>query len=513
MSARMQVMIWAALLVTLGIGLSIYKSVTLGFPLFPGEYRTVWTVEARVSFKARGQPVRVSLALPREQAHMHILEESFSGTGYGFQQEIVRGQDRAVWSRREARGPQSLFYKLSIYNADESDSNTVTMPAPKIRKPDFGSIQQESVRLAAESITARAHQLSSDPQTFSYQLLMLINDVDNPDAAILRADYEGRGNVALLVDLLALADIPAHAVRGIFLEHNRRQLQPQELLELYINDQWIMMDPVTGKEGTPDNFFIWQRGGFSLVDVTGGSQSEVSFSVIANDISARTVALQQGKVETVALLDFSIYSLPIEQQSVFKLILLVPIGALMVILFRVFIGIRTSGTFMPVLLALAFLQTQLLTGLIIFLLVLAVGLGVRSYLSRLNLLLVARIAAVVVVVVIIMATISVISYKLHIEQALTVVFFPMIILAWTIERMSILWEEDGAKEAVIQIAGSLLVASAAYFMMTNPYIEHWSFNFPELMFAVLGIILLLGQYSGYRLSELIRFRDVQDTMK
>ncbi len=513
MSARLQVVIWATVLVVLGIGLSIYKSQSLGFPLFPGEYRTVWTVEARVSFKARGEPVRVSLALPRDQAPMHILEESFSGTGYGFQQTLVNNQDRAIWSRRDARGPQSLFYKLSVYRDDSESADVTQAFMPMVHKPDFSSIQQEATRLAAGSIIARAEQLSADKETFVGQLLKLLNDNGNPDAMILRADYEDRSPVELLVDLLALADIPAHAVRGIFLEHNRRQLQPQEMLEVYLGQQWVMVDPATGMTGTPENFFVWQRGGVSLVDVTGGSQSQVTFSVIANDISARTVALQQGKVETVALLDFSIYSLPIEQQSVFKLILLVPIGALMVILFRVFIGVRTSGTFMPVLLALAFLQTQLITGLVIFLLVLAVGLGVRSYLSRLNLLLVARIAAVVVVVVIIMAMISVISYKLHIEQALTVVFFPMIILAWTIERMSILWEEDGAKEAVIQIAGSLLVASAAFFVMTNPYIEHWSFNFPELMFAVLGVILLLGQYSGYRLSELIRFRDVQDTMR
>ncbi|TNF34281.1 MAG: hypothetical protein EP312_06840 [Gammaproteobacteria bacterium] len=513
MSARLQVFILSALLAVLGIGLTIYKSTTLGFPFFPGEYRTIWTVEARVSFKANGEPVRVSLALPREQANTAILEESFSGTGYGFQQETVKGQKRAVWTRRDAQGSQSLFYKLAVYHTDNAEAEELLALLPSVQKPDFSSAQQEAERLASESLLAQAHELSADTETFARQLLGLLNDPANPDATILLGAYEGRSRVNLLVDMLALADIAAHPVRGIFLEHNRRQLQPQELLEAYIDGRWVMMDPTTGVLGIPENFFIWQRGGVSLVDVTGGSQSDVSFSVIANNVSARTVALQQGKMETVALLDFSIYSLPIEQQSVFKLILLVPMGALMVILFRVFVGIRTSGTFMPVLLALAFLQTQLVTGVIIFLLVLAVGLGIRSYLSRLNLLLVARIAAVVIVVVIIMATISVVSYKLHIEQALTVVFFPMIILAWTIERMSILWEEDGAREACIQIAGSLLVAIAAYFMMTNDYIEHWSFNFPELMLVVLAVVLLLGQYSGYRLSELIRFRDIQETMR
>jgi hypothetical protein len=163
---------------------------------------------------------------------------------------------------------------------------------------------------------------------------------------------------------------------------------------------------------------------------------------------------------------------------------------------------------MPVLLAVAFIETKLLTGLSIFVLILILGLWVRFYLSRLNLLLVARIAAVVITVVILMGAISVISYKLGIEQALTVTFFPMIILAWTIERMSIVWEEDGPYEVVVQSGGSLLVAVVAWWVMTNRYVEHWTFNFPELLLVLLALVLIVGNYTGYRIGELARFRQL-----
>jgi hypothetical protein len=53
------------------------------------------------------------------------------------------------------------------------------------------------------------------------------------------------------------------------------------------------------------------------------------------------------------------------------------------------------------------------------------------------------------------------------------------------------------------------VAVVAYMLMTNRYIEHWTFNFPELTLCVLGVILLMGQYTGYRLSELLRFRHLE----
>jgi len=123
-----------------------------------------------------------------------------------------------------------------------------------------------------------------------------------------------------------------------------------------------------------------------------------------------------------------------------------------------------------------------------------------------NLLLVARISAVVIIVIGLMGFMSVISYKLGMTQALTVTFFPMIILAWTIERMSIIWEEDGPKEVIMQGCGSLFVALLAYAAMTNTIVKHITFNFPEMLLAMLAVTLVIGQYNGYRLTELYRFR-------
>jgi hypothetical protein len=219
----------------------------------------------------------------------------------------------------------------------------------------------------------------------------------------------------------------------------------------------------------------------------------------------------EQRAHEYALLDFSIYALPVEQQGVFKILMLIPVAALVVVIMRILVGLKTSGTFMPILIALAFLQTQLLTGLILFLTLVGTGLWIRSWLSHMNLLLVSRISAVIIVVIFMMATTAILSYKFGLDRALTVTFFPTIILAWTIERMSILWEEEGFKEVFRQGGGSLLVAVLSYMVMTNRVVEHLTFNFPELTLSLLAIILLLGKYTGYRLSELYRFRDLDNT--
>jgi hypothetical protein len=189
----------------------------------------------------------------------------------------------------------------------------------------------------------------------------------------------------------------------------------------------------------------------------------------------------------------------------FRMLLLLPFGALVVCLMRIVVGIKTSGTFMPVLIAVAFVQTSLLPGLAAFIGVVTLGLLMRGYLSSLNLLLVSRISALIVLVLFITAGISIIGYQMGYSTGMTVTFFPMVILAWTIERMSILWEEEGAREVVTQGFGSLLVAIFAFLVMRAPLAEHLSFNFPELHLVVLGLILLLGQYTGYKLTELRRF--------
>jgi len=93
---------------------------------------------------------------------------------------------------------------------------------------------------------------------------------------------------------------------------------------------------------------------------------------------------------------------------------------------------------------------------------------------------------------------------------MTITFFPMIIIAWTIERMSILWEEEGAWEVLIQGGGSLVVAIIAFAAMQLPLVTHLTFNFPEVHLIILALILLTGQYTGYKVSELYRFRVMGD---
>ncbi len=508
MSSRSQVYLLAFMFFALGIGLTLYKNQSLGFPLLPGESKEVWTVESKVTFDATDAPITVSMILPQAGSNMTVLAESFSAPSYGFRVKEENGQRRAIWTQRSTQGPQTIYYKLDVVNNE--DPASLAPPSPsKASSLTLSSEQEVQAKNFLEKIKAR----SADNLSFSIEMVNQLRALKENNKRGVNSDFKNKSVAELSLILLEVGGIPSRLVRGVSLEDGRRKQKAVDLIEVYNSDQWVIINPQNGQEGTPDDVFIWQRGGVSLLDVEGGVKSKVRFSTIENDQPAKTVALDKGTVEQSALIDFSIYSLPTESQSAFKRILLVPIGALVVVLLRIIVGLKTSGTFMPILIALAFIDTTPLAGLAIFLSIVSVGLWIRGYLSRMNLLLVARISAVVIIVIGLMGFMSVISYKLGMTQALTVTFFPMIILAWTIERMSIIWEEDGPKEVMMQGGGSLFVALMAYFAMTNPVIEHITFNFPEMLLVILSITLVVGQYNGYRLTELYRFRDLAKGQK
>jgi hypothetical protein len=213
------------------------------------------------------------------------------------------------------------------------------------------------------------------------------------------------------------------------------------------------------------------------------------------------------------IMEFSLLELPLQTQSLYTILLLVPLGALLVVVLRNVIGISTFGTFMPVLVAMAFRETRLLNGLVLFTLIVSIGLLIRFYLERLRLLLVPRLAAVLTVVVLLMALVSIVSHRLGMEVGLSVALFPMVIIAMTIERMSIIWEERGPAEAIKEGIGTLVAAAAIYVLMITPEVKYFVLVFPETLLLVLAAILLLGRYTGYRMTELVRFRALARTAK
>lgn len=242
------------------------------------------------------------------------------------------------------------------------------------------------------------------------------------------------------------------------------------------------------------------------MDVEGGENSSVQFSVLKSIHSSFNLAGKRAELaKQKSSFEYSIYNLPLKEQNTIKWLSIFPLAILVIVLMRNVVGIQTMGTFTPMLLSMSLVKTGFWQGLLCFAVIVGLGLIIRTLLSRLNLLLVPRISAVVIFVILIMESLTVFGYKMDWDIALSAVFFPIIIMAWIIERASITWEEDGPVNAGKEVLWSLVVAIITYFVICNEYIRHIMFAFNELNLVILFIVMLLGTYTGYRLTELRRF--------
>ncbi len=489
---------YALILVLLcsGLLLSYYRHVSFDVPLLPGEKQRIWSIESKIEFDALNQPVKVSLAVPDSQAGFEKMAEHTASAGYGLNYLEDDAARRVQWTIRNATGAQTLYYRVDMVVDPDREQGPVTS-VPSVEQPVLGDGPYDT---SARGMLEQAIKRSADP--FSLTIELIREFATQTQSAEFLSQHQPR--IDWLVSLLRYSGVPARQVLALNLEDGRRRQKLVKYLQVFDGEKYKIFDPVSGKQKKPSALLLWEYHSQPLIDVIGGANTSVNFSMIKQDVPLTDIR-HEGSTRNGSLLDFSIHSLPLEEQALFKGILLIPVGVLVVVFLRVFVGLKTSGTFMPVLIAMAFIQTSLVTGVVGFILILATGLVVRSYLSHLNLLLVARISTVIIFVIILIAGFSVMSYQLGLSEGLKITFFPMIILSWTIERMSILWEEEGPQEVFVQASGSLLVALVAYMLMTSEIVRHLTFNFLGLQLVFMALVLLLGSYTGYRLLEFRRF--------
>lgn len=478
-----------------------YKVKYWGFNIEPKQNSDVWTVEAHISFEPNGDPVRISLATPRKSEEYKILEENLIAPGYKTK-KVDNETSKLILTAPAQTAPQDIYYRVMLFDNIDSRGK-IKAAKPKLPEKPILDEQQTAV---VKQILKLAETQSGDDVS---KIIRYLNQV--PPEPIVQSYLPIKKNQRTMMEairaLLSFKDIPTRVARGFKLEENKKSLSPDLMLEAYQDNQWKVYNIKTGKKGLPENFVVFQRGGEALIDVEGGENSVIKFSVLKSVASSISLASKRAKLAGhKSWFDYSIYNLPLSEQNTLKWLSIFPLAILVIVLMRNVVGLQTMGTFTPMLLAMALYKTGFWPGLLCFTIIVGVGLSIRFLLSRLNLLMVPRISAVVIFVIIMMQFLTVIGYQFKYNVALSAVFFPIIIMAWIIERASITWEEDGALNAGKEVFNSLIVAIVTYFIISNEYIRHIMFAFNELNLVILFTVMLLGTYTGYRLLELKRFK-------
>lgn len=506
---RTPVIFWSAFFIFVGLAVFLHKTIQLDFPLSADQKTEAWTVQARLSFEANKRNVKAMLYIPDHTPGLSKLEEYFISGKFGLNTSESGDNKTANWAIRKAQGTQTLYYRTTVSKSANTAKWNAVPDYPAA--PNFAEPYATAIAKVIEDVRSQ----SADTYTFTYELISQLKSSDaNENISLIRGLADSDQEIAdLLIELLSIAHIPTRKLWVIALADAVTNAHPKVLIQAYNGDEWITFDPKDGSSGIPANHLVWKVGDDDFYKVENGKNVNLEFSVTKTYIEVLNVAKQNTKRSNSMLGHLTLFALPVQSQNTYSLLLMLPLGAMLVVFMRAFVGVQTFGTFMPILIAVAFRETQLLWGIILFTGIVFVGLLIRFYLEHLRLLLIPRLAVILVVVVTLMLIISFITSQLGVDRLLSVSLFPMVIMAMTIERMSISWEENGAQAALFQGLGSLIVACFGYLLMTNEHLSYLMFVFPELLFVILGICLMMGRYTGYRLNELYRFREMKSPLK
>jgi len=487
-------------LVIIGLSLFFYRHNILDVPLTDTENVNSWMIEANLHFIADGnKPLKASFTVPYLPPNLAILDEYFVAQNYGITTALNGYNRQVVWSlRRPTTKPQSLYYRAIVRETDNAPYVLHKPPHNKI------VILDDNQQIAVAAIIKQAREYSADIQTFAQATLTELNKKSGNAKLLVGNQFDDAHLVDAAIVVLNQAKISALPVQGVHLVSQNKATMTV-YLAVYNGQKWIYINPKTSAPGFPKNFLAWQYGTDPIFDIMGGKKAQFSLNISPTPINALSIAKTHGLQGESQLLRFSPLELPIHAQETYKILFTLPIGAFIILILRNFIGLQTFGTFMPILIALAFRETHVILGVSLFSLLVSLGLVARFYLEKLRLLLVPRLAAILTIVVLLMLLISVLSQNLGLESGLSAALFPMVILTMTIERMCISWDERGASDAIKSGVGSMVAAVTAYAAMSYQPLQYLIFAFPELLLILLALILWFGQYRGYRLFELFRF--------
>ncbi|MFZ9887108.1 MAG: UUP1 family membrane protein [Myxococcota bacterium] len=501
-----------------GLVVFFYKAIVLSVPVVPSNPTDLWHVELSVSARGEGAPGSISALLPSTSSEQVVFDESGSSDRLRFSLRKKDGERTGVWSGA-FDGVHRLVYSFRVRLAGAEPQGAASKPIEEELLRERWGMPEVEYPADAPEVRAVLDRLSLPEkdqlgkmralQAFIVEEVALI-DTASSDALLALAQSEGDqlAKARLLVTLLRAAGLPARMVRGIALREEGAPPEEVAWAQAFTEEKWLNLSPLGAFFGDkPKELLVLHHGASPIVSGTG--VSALGYQLHVRRERLRPDELASMMMPSSKLLSaVSLYRTPLRVQDNLRLLLLMPIGALLVAVFRNLIGLPTFGTFMPILLALSLRTTRLIDGLLLLTFVLGIAVVARVLLNRLRLLVVPRLGVLLCLVVLAMTLLTLLGDALDFNEMFASVLFPVVILTMLVERFSLTLAEEGARSALETAGYSVLSALLAYPVFKSELAVHIMFGFPELIFTVMGLLIILGGYTGYRLVDLRRFRAV-----
>ena len=511
---RHAVAITILFLIALPVVSMTYKVRALGYSLSDVLPQTLWHVTIEMKLDGHGGEVRVRTFLPTTDDRQSVGDELNQSPGLRFEASPERLSRLATWSGAGVPDDTQITYAYSVMIAPVRYDIDARLELPTLYPVSVASYlrPEDDVQVDSPEIAKVLHEIGADQGTLRARLQRIYDFTSGltqrpfkgtTDAltALRLREASCNGKSRLFVALARKANIPARLVGGLLLERGRKRTSHQ-WVEVYVAGHWVPFCPTNHHFGAlPETYLTLYRGDEALFRHTSDINFDYAFEMHTEMVPSPR-AKSSFKIFNVWAL-FERQGLPF---SLLRTILMLPTGALIVVIFRNVIGMPTFGTFLPALIAAAAGETGAGWGVIAVLILVSVVAVIRWLVHRLGLLHSPTLAILLSAVAVTILGTALVAESLGFGHLARITMFPLAVMAITAERCFLALAEHGPRSAGKELAGTLIVMLACFTLMNSLALQVLVIGFPEVLLFVIAANIYLGRWVGVRLSEYLRFR-------
>ncbi|MHB1426444.1 MAG: 7TM domain-containing protein [Gemmataceae bacterium] len=516
----------AAVLAVLSVAVMTLRYRAMGEALYQPPGAAAWKVTLAVHGTSLGN-ARVATALPIELERQKVVNEAYKSEQLFHKAPEAKHPERRVvlWTQRGGAADGPFRARCEFHVAVEAHHPNALMnravnglyaaprPGEYLGGEGGATVNDDAISAAARRLTADLdNQHDAVEALYRFVAHDIKNDpVDGPSASAVECLRNRHGDrlaqSRLLLALLRNRGIPARLVTGLVLANESEQ-PTHYWVEAWLSayGQWLPMCPFYQHFGhVPSTYLVFGFGEKPLV--RGKNVKDLDFALLVErqpSPDANAAGLTPLKR---MFLNLSLFALPPAERRLVEILLLLPVAALIICIFRNVIGLRSFGTFAPALIGLAFHDLHSLPGIFVFVTILLIGWLMRRLLDHYHLLQVPRVATMLTLIMIVLIA-SVVAANIYGAPTTRYIsLFPMIILCGMVERFWTLETEDSTGASFRTLFQTMLISTVIALVLSSTDLVQHMLRFPETLGLIMAAQLLIGRYTGYRLMELLRFRD------
>ena len=475
-----------------------------------------YSVSTYLSVTGHGDSLTVETYLPSEGNSIQIEDERIRTDLRGRIESRADGNRVAVWSDSEIWGKheieidyvaraQALRFEIDPalpLPAPETGPDVDPTPEIQAEDPEIAALLQELVPEGAglEAALRSIYQYCDSLPTVSFK------GTTDALTALRLGEASCNGKSRLFAALTRHLGLPTRLVGGLILQPGSKRTSHQ-WVEVRIGPYWVPFCPTNHHFAfRPANYLPLYRGDEVLFRYTRDVNFDYRFD-IARRLSIRPELIAAGAKDPLNLM--SVWDTFVSAGisiGMLKVLLTVPLAALVLVLLRNVFGLRTFGTFLPLLMAIAAREVGLVWGLVLFVLLIGFISIVRLGVVRLRLLHLPQMAVLLTASVIGLLLFGFLGIRSGRLELANVGLFPIAILAITTERFSTMLEESGWIATLKMAAGTLVGIVACHLVLHSAAFQILFLSFPELILIVVFCDIWVGRWTGLRVSEHWRFR-------